>query len=354
MQGAFTSLYVGGGTPSLCIDQLAPILARLPVTGERAMELLPAHVTADRAARLLDLGFTFASVGVQSFDAEVLAHLGRPGDEASHRRAVAVARDHFEIVDVDLIFDVAFQAPQVFLRDLEICLELGVDQVSTYPLMRFGYTPFGKARHTPRQEHQLLRRAEELAAAHGYERRTVWTFNRRDAPSYTSITRDLYVGLGASAASFLGSHFTVNHFSPEHYAAALAAGHLPQARSWRLHRPVAALYWLFWQAYAGRVSQAELDRLFARPPPVGAVLWALEAVGLLRPEGDLLVLTAAGRDAYHDLERWVTYHYIEPLWADLNREHEPQDQPPGLAAPPGLTGRLQRRLPWLPARGGQG
>jgi oxygen-independent coproporphyrinogen-3 oxidase len=86
---------------------------------------------------------------------------------------------------------VAFETPETVLRDLERCFRYGVDQVSTYPLMRFGYTPFGKAPHDARAEHDVLRRASDLAERWGYERRSVRTFNRRGSPSYTSITRPL-------------------------------------------------------------------------------------------------------------------------------------------------------------------
>ena len=94
-----------------------------------------------------------------------------------------------------------------------------MDQVSTYPLMRFGYTPFGSARHARRREHEVLAEASRLAGAHGYQRRSVWTFNRPASPSYTSITRRRFLGLGAGASSFLGRDFLVNHFGVETYIA---------------------------------------------------------------------------------------------------------------------------------------
>jgi coproporphyrinogen III oxidase-like Fe-S oxidoreductase len=144
LPGPFPSLYVGGGTPTLCLDGMARLLGRLPVTGERAIEVLPAHMTTDGAMRLEDIGFDFVSIGVQSFDAGVLRRLRRPGSPAINRAAVETAVGRFACVDVDLIFDTAYDEPGVLLDDLETCFEHGVDQVSTYPLMRFGYTPFGR------------------------------------------------------------------------------------------------------------------------------------------------------------------------------------------------------------------
>jgi coproporphyrinogen III oxidase-like Fe-S oxidoreductase len=319
--GPFTSVYVGGGTPTLCLDQLEQVLPHLPVEGERAIEVLPAHATPEILGRLQRIGCDRVSLGVQSFEEAVLRHLGRPGTAAENREAIEACRGRFACVDVDLIFDTAFSDPAVFLADVEECCRLGVDQISTYPLMRFGYTPFGKARHAPRVEHDLLRRAAALARAHGYRRTSVWVLRRSGAPPFSSITRECYLGVGAGAASFIGSHYLVNHFSPERYAAVIDAGGLPIARTARL-RPVAgAAYYLFWQAYAGGFDPRRVRALF---PAGGWVAPAACALGrvlrwLERRDGRCL-LTPRGFDRYHDLERWVTYHFIEPLWGELRSE----------------------------------
>ena len=315
----FTSLYIGGGTPTLCLDELASVIDLLPVAGERAIEVHPQHATPDRLERLQSMGITFVSLGIQSFDAAMLRHLARPTSPETNMQAIEQALGRFACVDADLIFDVAFEAPEIFLNDLERCFRYGVDQVSTYPLMRFGFTPFGKAPHDARAEHAVLRRASELADRWGYERRSVWTFNRRGSPSYSSITRPFYLALGPVARRSPGRLFTVNEFSVGEYAAAIEAGVLPIARTLSLRPPADSAYYLFWQAYAGGFSIADLERQFGRLP---SLLWRTvatlgESVGYLRRDRQAYRLTAAGFDRYHDLERWVTYRFIEPLWAEM-------------------------------------
>lgn len=322
----FTSLYVGGGTPTLFPDLLRRVVEVLPVTGERAIEVLPTHATPERLEALRLIGFTAVSVGVQSFSDEVLRHLRRPHDARDARVAVENAVERFDLVDADLILDVEYDDAHAgtFLRDLVRCFELGVGQVSTYPLMRFGFTVFGPGGHDRRREHEVLAEATRLAEAHGYERRSVWTFNRPGSPSYTSITRRRFLGLGAGASSFLGRDFLVNHFGVETYIAAVEEGRLPLAR--RLHLgPVGGLaYDAFWQAYSGYLCVPTL----APTGGVGAV--ALRAATSVLVAGGLLApatqdachgLTPRGFDCYHDLERWVTYHLIEPLWAEMLAEH---------------------------------
>ena len=324
--GGFTSLYVGGGTPTLFPDLLADIVAAIDVTGERAIEVLPTHATPQRLDALAALGFTAVSIGAQSFSDEVLRHLRRPHDAVAAQAAVANAVGRFALVDVDLIVDVEYddQHAGTFLRDLGACFEAGADQVSTYPLMRFGYTPFGRAKHDRKREHEVLAEATRIAARHGYERRSVWTFNRRNAPAYTSITRRRFLGFGAGSSSFLGRDFLVNHFGVETYIAAVEAGELPIARRLHLGAVGGLAYDAFWQAYAGRLCLPALDASYrgwsALARPALAVLRAGDLVGA--GSDGCFPLTPRGFDRYHDLERWVTYHLIEPLWAEMLAEHD--------------------------------
>lgn len=313
--GRFTSLYVGGGTPTLCLDGL-DWLADVPVMAERAIEVLPTHMNPRIADRLAELGFDSVSIGAQSFHDPVLRRLQRPTTADQNREAVALARDRFECVDVDLIFDVAYDAPGTLLADLVEAFNYGVDQVSTYPLMRFGYTPFGKAQHDRRAEHRVLRQAAGLAAQHGYRRESVWTFVSDRGRPYTSITRPYYLGVGAGAATFTGRSFDVNHFGLQQYVDAVAAGRLPIARRARLASPLAAGYRSFWQAYTGRMSDASDPLLQHRVARTAAA--AARGAGWVDADGRL---TPSGYDRYHDVERWVTYHLIEPLWEELMAEH---------------------------------
>jgi len=343
----FTSLYIGGGTPTLYPDELATVVQQIPVSGERAIEVLPNHGTPERLDRLAALGITSVSIGAQSFHDGVLRRLRRPHDAAASRGAVENALGRFACVDVDLIVDVAWEDesafPGAFLSDVRTCLELGVDQVSTYPLMRFGFTPFGIARHNRRLEHAVLARATALAQSMGYERRSVWTLNKRGAAPYTSITRRRFLGMGAGSSSFAGRDFFVNHFGVATYTDAVEQDRLPVARWLHLGRWGGAAYDAFWQAYAGGVGWDTLTQSYG--PMVAAAARAalapLRLAGMVRPVPGGCRLTPRGFDTYHDLERLVTYQLIEPLWAEMLSEH---------AAEPGAA---EGRARWVTTQRGR-
>jgi len=52
------------------------------------------------------------------------------------------------------------------------------------------------------------------------------------------------------------------------------------------------------------------------------------ALGVLQRRDGRLALTRRGFDRYHDLERRVTYRFIEPLWAEMMAEHRPETSAP--------------------------
>ena len=92
--------YFGGGTPALC--DLAPVLGEL-CAEELTVELHPLDVNADLLKALVDGGVSRISMGVQSLDDGVLAHMGRGYTFAEAERAFMLVREHFENAGIDLI-----------------------------------------------------------------------------------------------------------------------------------------------------------------------------------------------------------------------------------------------------------
>lgn len=101
--------------------------------------------------------------------------LRRPHDARAAEDAVTAAVDRFELVDVDLIPDVEYDDAHAgqFLRRPRALLRPGRAPGVHLPAHALRYTPFGRAPHERRREHEVLAEASRLAADHGYERRSV-------------------------------------------------------------------------------------------------------------------------------------------------------------------------------------
>jgi len=135
------SIFFGGGTPSLMPPAtVAAVIAAaeaewgLTDDVEITLEANPNSVEVANFADLAAAGVNRVSIGVQSFDAQVLEFLGRAhsGDEA--RRAIATAQDHFARVSFDLIYARPGQSLAAWESELAHALALGTGHLSLYQL----------------------------------------------------------------------------------------------------------------------------------------------------------------------------------------------------------------------------
>ena len=145
------SVFIGGGTPSLfspeAIDQLITDLrARLPFEPgiEITMEANPGTFERDRFKAFRAAGVTRLSIGVQSFDDELLQALGRVHDAAQAHAAVDEARAHFDTFNIDLMYALPGQSVDRFAADLDQALAHAPPHLSVYHLTIEPNTLFAK------------------------------------------------------------------------------------------------------------------------------------------------------------------------------------------------------------------
>jgi len=215
-----STLYVGGGTPSLlgagAMAGLADALgsARLaPDDLEWTAEANPESFTSEVAAAWREAGTNRLSLGVQTFDERALRWMGRLHGSAGGARAVETAREAgFENLSVDLIFGLPAHLGRSWSDDLDRALELDVPHVSLYGLSVEPDTKLGRdvaAGREPgvdedRYADEFLMASETLTRA-GYVQYELSNFARpgfesRHNARYWDGTP--YLGLGNGAHSF--------------------------------------------------------------------------------------------------------------------------------------------------------
>ena len=135
------SIFFGGGTPSLmppvtvaAVIAEAEALWGLADDVEITLEANPNSVEVANFADLAAAGVNRVSIGVQSFDAEVLEFLGRAHSEEEARRAIAAAQAHFARVSFDLIYARPGQTLAAWEAELSGALAFGTDHLSLYQL----------------------------------------------------------------------------------------------------------------------------------------------------------------------------------------------------------------------------
>lgn len=264
--GAFDTVYLGGGTPSLLPPAelgrlLGALRDRLPVDPRAwlTVEANPEDASPERLAALRELGVDFLSLGVQSFDPAALKFLGRRHDPEGARRAVEHAlAAGFPVVSVDLIFGLPEEreSPAGLRRTLEETVALAPQHVSCYQLTFHEGTPFGRGlgrgviRELPEAEQAAsYELVLEVLLAAGYEPYEVSNFARRTDGGADFRSRHNrkywhhapYLGLGPSAHSFDGRRRWWNERDEAAWRQRVAAGERPVAGEEVLDREEQAL-----------------------------------------------------------------------------------------------------------------
>jgi len=148
------SVFFGGGTPSLfsatAIDTLiSAFRARLALTAdcEITLEANPGTFEAEKFRGYRDAGVTRLSIGIQSFDPRHLEALGRIHDGREARRAIDIAREHFDNINLDLMYALPGQTLDEARADVDAAIDAGVAHLSFYHLTIEPNTHF--YRHPP-------------------------------------------------------------------------------------------------------------------------------------------------------------------------------------------------------------
>jgi putative oxygen-independent coproporphyrinogen III oxidase len=206
------SLFIGGGTPSLfspeAIDTLlSGVRARLTLEPEAeiTLEANPGTVEAARFRGFRAAGVNRISIGVQSFDARMLAALGRIHGPDEARRAIDAALASFDNVNIDLMYGLPEQDAARARADVEEGARRGVPHLSAYQLTLepntvFWSKPPSLPEHDEAADMQLM--VEEVLAGAGYEHYETSAFakaGRRCRHNLNYWEFGDYLGIGAGA-----------------------------------------------------------------------------------------------------------------------------------------------------------
>lgn len=219
----FEGVYFGGGTPTIEPDELIQtigLVRRLFGVKEVSVETNPKDLAQPLLGRLQEAGVTRLSVGVQSFDNDLLCEMERydkygSGEETAAR--IKAAAGMFPTLNVDLIFNQAHQTQASLERDLDIFLSLGANQVSCYPLMT---APTVKRRMEgamgvpDRRRLRTLFQVIQRKLLPAFTASSAWCFTRngRGTDEYI-VASENYVGVGSGAFSYLDGTLYSTSFS---------------------------------------------------------------------------------------------------------------------------------------------
>ena len=241
---AAETIFIGGGTPTaLTTAQLGYLLGgfrdRLDLSALRewTVEANPGSVSPRKAELLRSLGVNRISLGVQSWDDDLLRLLGREHNAAQAEASFQILRDAgFTNLNVDLMFGLPGQTLAQWEATLEKTIALRPEHISTYCLTYEEGTEFfarqlrGEFREDPDSDARFLERAMGMLENAGFEHYEISNYARAGYASSHNRgywAGEDYLGIGPSAFSTVGLERQQNVADYRRYSDLVLAGSSP-------------------------------------------------------------------------------------------------------------------------------
>lgn len=246
-QDAVNTLYIGGGTPSvLPLDVLSRIVGAVSQTEQLSLVTEPVEVTTptelfdeftvevnpedivekgrEYVRGLLALGVNRISMGIQSFNDDILRWMNRRHDAGNAVKAFHILRESgVRNISIDLIFGISQLTDETWKDTIEKALELSPEHISAYQLSIEEGSALAKmvadGRYVEASEEQCRRQYDILCRCLGRSGYHHYEISNFAKPGFEAVhnsaywRRAPYIGLGPGAHSLTGNVRSWN--SPE-------------------------------------------------------------------------------------------------------------------------------------------
>lgn len=252
-------MHWGGGTPTLLspdmMEELASAVADVIPLGPNAefsVEIDPNEIDEPRLDALARAGMNRASIGVQDFDPEIQATIGRIQGYDLTRNAVEMIRSRgITSLNADILYGLPDQSPARITESVQKLLSLNPDRVALYG---YAHVPWMAKRQqmipsaklpTPQERLKLFETARRLFTWDGYDEIGIDHFARptdgmaiaaragtlkRNFQGYTDDQAAALIGLGASAISRFPTGYAQNAPATAAYTTRIRAGDFATSR----------------------------------------------------------------------------------------------------------------------------
>jgi len=245
LQDSITTIYFGGGTPSLFskkqIDLLLNTIQKnysIAANPEITLEANPDDLSKEKLKELRESGINRLSVGVQSFDNGLLRFLNRAHDSTSAIHCLTVIKEAgFSNVSIDLIYAIPGLSENIWEETLATALSFSPQHISSYALAIEERTVFGnwvkRGKLHPMEEEPAAQQFEmliDILSKNGYEQYEISNFckpgfySKHNSSYWKGAT---YLGIGPSAHSYNGDSRQFNVRNNARYLRMINTGEDP-------------------------------------------------------------------------------------------------------------------------------
>lgn len=310
----FSSVYFGGGTPSvLSADCLADILSfvakkfRLSGSPEITVEVNPENLDFESLKTLKGSGFNRLSVGVQSTSSKLLSVLGRTHNNNCTVRLIdAAQKAGFKNISVDLLYGLPSQSLSDWQYTLQETVSWDISHIYACQLVEEGFSwekLLDKKQITIPDEDTVLEMymmLKNYLAQKGFKRYEISSWAQSGYESQHNKTYCLneeYLGMGLSAASHMDGKRFKNTEYLEKYFHMVKAGEFPVKYSHSLNKTdqMAETMIMNLNLLSGLEKDNFQKRFDCLPEDIyGKELQRLTSLGLLKNTNQKIFLTEKG------------------------------------------------------------
>lgn len=312
----FKSLYLGGGTPTIMLDELCETIdlaKEMFSIVEVSSETNPNHLLPEYVEKLAPRVQRF-SVGVQSFDNGLLKQMDRYDKYGSAEEVferIQWAAPKFESLNVDMIFNFPSQTRDMLENDVEKIIASGASQTTFYPLMASPVVAQSLKRTVGEVSYAReadfynilcdgLTGAEDGSTKGVFEPATAWTFSRTGGGMIDEYIVDYeeYAAVGSGAFSFMDGSLFVNTFSLKEHAGLLDQDRMSIVANKKFTKHGLMQYRFMMQLFGLRLDKREFKRDFGVSVEQGlpAETMFMRATGAYATDNaDEITLTRKGR-----------------------------------------------------------
>ncbi len=328
------AIYFGGGTPGLLsAEQLIRILQICRDTfdvcsgAEIAIEFDPRSVEQDKIDALFAAGFTRFSIGIQSFDEDILKATNRPHNREDIDRAVrAIRKSGFTHVNVDLIYPLIGLTAEIWEDSVKRAIDLGMSCITVYPLEVWDNTAYHnwikkKGQKLPliEEEKAMAVRAFDLLEDAGYMMGSTSGYYHPQRSGRYCRFLDYYwrtwpmIGFGASSKSAIHQFIYTNIADIRQYISQIKAGEPVLSFSTHLTKEQEIRRVMIRGLKVGVVFKSDFQSRFGVPMDLvyGSELRTLIGEGYLTDDGEEVRLTRKGQ--LYSNAVWERFYVEEDL-----------------------------------------